>query len=60
MPPAWMPWLWVLVLLSCRSTYRDRIGHWLCNLDYVDIRDEVGRFIGSIIGKKAEILGGLD
>ncbi len=20
--------------------YRDRIGHWLCNLDYVDIRDD--------------------
>ena len=25
-PPAWMPWLWVLVLLSCRSTLSR--PHW--------------------------------
>ncbi|STI75514.1 inner membrane protein [Escherichia coli] len=26
LPPAWMPWLWVLVLLSCRSTLSR--PHW--------------------------------
>ena len=40
--------------------YRDRIGHWLCNLDYVDIRDGGWSLYRlNYWGQKAEILGGL-
>ncbi|STJ28955.1 Uncharacterised protein [Escherichia coli] len=39
--------------------YRDRIGHWLCNLDYVDIRDDGWSLYRLNYWEKAEILGGL-
>ncbi len=38
--------------------YRDRIGHWLCNLDYVDIRDVEGLLPEALVAGIADALEG--